>query len=364
MEPPILPPILSQPDVETTPVFPDATTDTIRSCREKPGILVLGSGGVKGLGIIGGLIALEQEGYLDSIHTIVGTSVGAVIGLLLVVGCSLYEIFELGLVSTVLCPWREMHKVDTTFTVTYGPIPHEKTVQPTVDIVMRKYGKIPTYKELYEITNKRLVMVSGCLNDRKPVYFDHITSPDMPCIAGMTASMLLAGILSKFMYNNKLYVDGAFVDPYACSYLDDGKEYIIGISVVGIDSDPNSSYATYLLSALTLSFDRIQELSTKHISDKVMTIELHLPDISIMDRGADINLRFKCFNAGYLQTMKSIAKIHGKSYEEYYGISKLPETFTPLPFHNVVHTSENTNQNNRFASALGRIPIPRLGRRQ
>lgn len=335
-----------------------------KTTRLRPGILVLGSGGIKGLGIIGGIIALEREGYLKRIHTYVGTSIGAVISLMLIAGCTIYEILELGLHSTILCPWSEMHKVDTTILTTYGPIPHEKTVQPTVDIIMKKYGKIPTLKELYDMTGKRLVMVSGNLHDRKPEYFDYITHPDMPCVAGMTASMLLAGILSKFMYNGKLYIDGAFVDPYAAAYLDDGEEYIIGLNVVGIDSDPNSSYATYMLCAMSLSFDRIQELTIKHVSDRVMTIELRLPDISIMDKAKDINLRLKCFNAGIRQTMEGIARLRGKSYEEYYGASVMPPTHIDVPVHNIKHVSSNntsSNRSNRFAMALGRIPVPRLG---
>lgn len=345
--------------------------ETGKSSREKPGVLVLSSGGVKGLGIIGALITLEREGYLEGIHTIVGTSVGAVIGLLMVAGCTLYEIMELGLRSKVLCPWKEMHKVDTTLFVTYGPVPHEKTVQETADVIAARFGgRIPTMKELYDRTGKRMVMVTGCLGDstgahRGATYIDHHTHPDMPCISGMTASMLLAGILSKFMYEGMLYVDGAFVDPYPACYLDDGVEYTIGLAVIGVDSDPNASYSAYLIATMSLSFDRIQTLSAPKLSDRVSTIELRLPEISIMDKGSDVNLRLKCFNAGVLYAMQGIARLKGMSYEAYYGLSVLPTTYTDVPTHEVKHhplvATPAPQQRNRFTMALSRIPMPRFG---
>ena len=59
-----------------------------------PNVLVLGPGGIKGFAELGALIFLESVNYIDSIDTIVGCSVGSVIGLLLIIGYSATEILS------------------------------------------------------------------------------------------------------------------------------------------------------------------------------------------------------------------------------------------------------------------------------
>jgi predicted acylesterase/phospholipase RssA len=336
--------------------------------------LALSSGGVKGMGMLGALIVLEREGFLAGVQTYIGASVGAVISLMMLVGCTLHEIFELSLRSAVLVPWKEMHKVDTALFVEFGFSPHEKVTAEIADMIRSKCdGRVPTMRELFERTGKRLIMVNGNLDDHCVEYIDHISHPELPCLSAMTASMLVPGAVSRCIIDGKLHVDGAFVDPYPASHLDDGTERILGIAVVGTELDPHSSFMSYMYSAASLAFDRLQELSMRGASRNVRTIELRLPDISIVDRGKDMNKRLRCFNAGTLQCMHAVARLRGSTYEQYYGISVLPTEYTEVPTHEVkkhlLHAGEPRQPTrrgrmqllgDRLSAALGRIPVPHV----
>ena len=333
----------------------------------RPSVIALSSGGTKGLGQVGTLSVLYDEGILSEVDTYIGTSVGGVIALLLVIGCTPHEILEVAVRSTILKPWSQMNKLDKVFLTEYGFVPHELVTAPLRALVEKKMNKIPTLLELYEETSIRLVFVSGNLTDRRVEYLDYISEPDMSCIEAMTSSMLIPGLISKFRYKGKLRIDGAFVDPYPAHYFDDGEREILGLAVIGTELDPDQSYFSYVYAAMCLAFDSLQAVYCKKVSDKVRTIELHLPDISVLDRAKDINKRLKCYNAGVLEGMRAVAAFRGKSYEEYYGSSILPDKYSLIPTFEVkrkTRAQENARRGrapNRFASALGRIPVPRFG---
>jgi predicted acylesterase/phospholipase RssA len=350
--------------VEEVNLSPETARKEGMKTPYRPSILVLSSGGVKGLGMIGALSVLHAEGTLSAVHTYVGSSVGAVIALMIVAGCTLQEIFEVALRSSVLVPWRDMHKLDTVFFREYGFCPKEKVTEAITTLVSSKLGGIPTLKELYERTGKRLVMVTGNSSEGTAVYNDYLSEPDMPCVSAMVASMLIVGVISKFEWRGKMMVDGAFVDPYPVKYLDDGESVILGVAVVGVGGRIDS-FASHVIAAMTLSFERLQRLAMAAASDKVTTLELTLPDISIMDRARDVNARFQCYNAGVLQGMRLVARLHASSYEAWYGVSALPEEYTPVACHEVRKSSVEhaiPRAPGRFELALGRIPVPRIRR--
>lgn len=320
--------------------------------------------------MIGALSVIVENGILDDVEAFVGSSVGAVISLLLVCGCSIHEIFELALHSTIMRPWKEMNKVDTVIGVDYGLVKHEKVTREILELVTRKQGDIPTLRELYERTGKRLVLVSGNLTDHCPSYIDYLSDPELRCTDPMTASMLVPGAISKFTLKGKLHIDGAFVDPYAACLLDDGETEILGITIIGTELAPETSWAAYMMACISLAFDRLQEMSAAACSDKVTTIELRLPEISVFDRGTDVNKRFRCYNAGVLEGMRAVAGFHGRSYEEHYGLSVMPRAYVPVPIHEVKRRRAQRGDvgedgraagfGDRIARALGRIRVPRI----
>ena len=332
----------------------------------RPGIIALSSGGTKGLGQVGTISVLYDEGVLNGVETYIGTSVGGAIALMLTVGCTPHEILEVAIRTTILKPWSQLNKLDKVLISEYGFVPYTTAVAPMRGLVERKMGgRIPTLLELYEETGIHLVFVTGNLTDRRVEYLDHINHPTLPCVDALTMSMLIPGLISKFRYQGKLWVDGAFVDPYPLHYFDNGSNEILGIAVIGTEIDPEGGYFSYMYAAMTLLSDRLQELSGKTLSSKARSIELHLPEISILDRARDINKRLQCYNAGVLAGKKAVASFYGKTYEEYYGVSALPTkyvaapTFEIKPKHKQPHGSRPPP--NRFANALGRIPVPHLG---
>src|SRR5438445_77313 len=69
------------------------TNDLLLQLQQKK-IIVLSGGGMKGIAHIGGLQALDDRDCLTHINTVAGTSIGALIGTLLVIGYTPREIYE------------------------------------------------------------------------------------------------------------------------------------------------------------------------------------------------------------------------------------------------------------------------------
>ena len=182
--------------------------------------LVLQGGGVKGFAHIGVVKKLEEIGLMNNIQRFAGTSVGALIASLLVIGFNADEIFEqkgkidfsvfkVGSLTTALYRiWKN-----------YG-IHEINTLQKQIEsIIETKIDPNITLGELYSLTNKDLVIVTCCLNKESAVYLHHSKFPNVKLIEAITSSMCVPMMFFPKKYNflhdeKDLFVDGGIIDNF------------------------------------------------------------------------------------------------------------------------------------------------------
>ena len=179
--------------------------------------LVLSSGGARGLAHIGVIEELERRGY--HIHSVSGTSVGALIG-------GIYASGHLKEFKEWICTLDKMdvfQLIDLTIS-TQGFIKGERVFtelkniigDPNIEDLKINFSAIAA-----DITNKKEVIFrTGSL------------------IHAMRSSAAMPTIFKPVMYNNSLLVDGAIINPLPI----DAVDRVAGDCLVAVNLNANTPY--------------------------------------------------------------------------------------------------------------------------
>jgi predicted acylesterase/phospholipase RssA len=214
-------------------------------------VLVVGPGGVKGFLELGILYNAEKKGILTNIKEYIGVSVGAMICFFLNIGLSVKDILYIAIENDSAIDFDinnpNIFKLLNDVKNHFGLFSMQKIEKILVDSVIQKYGYIPTMKQLYELTKIRLIIVNYPLSDMTTEYVDYQLSPNVLCIEPVIKSMSIPLIFWMAKYENKVYIDGAFGDPYPILFRDDGKNKILGIYIKTEKNINDSEYKNPLL---------------------------------------------------------------------------------------------------------------------
>ena len=192
--------------------------------------LILSGGFLKGYSFIGCIKYLMENNIHNQINTIIGSSVGSFMGLLLVLDYKLEELDNL----VNIFDFNKYINMTTenimNFTENFGLDNGEKFTQAIKNFIYKKTNNYYiTFKQLYDI-NKKIFVVSGTnLIKRKTEYFSHITTPDMPLWIAIRISTSFPISYNLVEYNGNKYIDGAasshcsieFIEEYMKEPIDD-----------------------------------------------------------------------------------------------------------------------------------------------
>jgi NTE family protein len=182
--------------------------------------LCLSSGGGAGLIHVGFLAALQEEGLLDRVDTVVTCSIGSIVGMLWTLGMPLAEIRRSleTLNEDTIVNWKTIGRdVLETYALDDG----EYLTAYLADLVMG-LGHDPkmTLRELRGATGKRLVVAAMNFDDVRLEYFapDDETSAEIPLLSAVRASTALPVGFAALEWNGKQYLDGGLRDPYPIAH--------------------------------------------------------------------------------------------------------------------------------------------------
>ena len=194
--------------------------------------LVMSGGGIRGISLIGVLYALEKMECLDHIEEFAGVSVGALIIALCVIGysgCEIYEFIKLFNLSRLksISFWN-LNK--------YGLDTGQKIEYLLKRLIKGKgYDEDITLKKLYDLTKKKIIITTVCLNDIAVCYISHETHPNIPLYLAVRMSISLPIYYSPVFYEEKYYIDGGCLNNFPISLFDDDIDNVIGILLVEND---------------------------------------------------------------------------------------------------------------------------------
>ena len=222
---------------------------------QNPDSLVFSGGGAKGTAYVGVLKYLQEQNKLNNVKRYIGTSAGSIMSTVLSIS-SYYEDHKKTedqhaweLVSQIMLEAKFLNFIENPLLKksikqnNLKPIT-DNLISTIPDIstdlhnqyalcsgtkivnffkeILEKFGIKGdiTLKELYELTNKHLILVACSLSYRKAAYFDYQTAPDLQVAHAMRASMAIPFVFRPLKYNNDFFIDGGAVNNYPIDYFD------------------------------------------------------------------------------------------------------------------------------------------------
>jgi len=208
-----------------------------------PQNLVFSGGGIKGIAYIGAIKALEEMNMMTDVHRYAGSSAGMIMAALLAIGMNSKELYQ-NMMGLNFSEFLEETKVDieeladnpktlleplTSAMVIYDEVFYRGLSDGSYFLkwlthMFKKKGfnERTTYKALYQSTGKELYCVLCNLNYGKTVIANHETTPNMPVIASVKASMSIPFIYRPFEWEGDIYVDGGTMYNYPIEIFDEG----------------------------------------------------------------------------------------------------------------------------------------------
>ncbi len=261
-------------------------------------ILCIGGGSIKGIAELGALHYFYNEAIIhyDEIHTFIGTSIGAVISLLMCIG---YKPMDILIQILKIETWMDINISDLLyFKDNYGLIDIKTFTKHVETFVKQKLNIVPTFKQLYEFTGKRLIVTAVNVTKHKIEYFDYDNSPDLSCIKAIQMSCSLPLIFKTIEHEECCYIDGAMLDPFPISYINDEETCILGLCIEGFNKF-NQGFWNYVYSLFSMSTSEIQKMKIKNLTSNCTIINLKIGDTSSIDFHISRDKKMKLFCDGY-----------------------------------------------------------------
>jgi NTE family protein len=185
--------------------------------------LVLGGGGVRGFAFLGALKRLAEIQPLDTFQHITGSSIGALIGLLVLLNYSIDEMIndciEIELVSPSPPPPPPLTPSSQTpplpLLETFGFDSGDFALDKIKQLIRKKTRNANiTFQKLYELYPIRFDIVTVCVNDKATCIFNYLNTPDVLVYTAIRMSMSVPILFCPVNYNGKLYIDGGILDNF------------------------------------------------------------------------------------------------------------------------------------------------------
>ena len=187
--------------------------------------MIICGGGINGIAIVGALYEFLINYDINKIKTILGISVGSLISMLLCVGYDKDEIMNLFL-DIEMKDFSDF-KISR-FLKSYGLDNGENIKKLLKAILMYKnYSPDLTFKELYDLTGRELIIVGTNVNKGIPIFYNIKDYPDTKIVDAIRVSASFPGIYTPVIENNNHHlIDGCILEPYPIDYFDNPDEVI------------------------------------------------------------------------------------------------------------------------------------------
>jgi len=225
--------------------------------------ICLSGGGVKGISYIGALSFLEKENYinLDNILNLVGTSSGSIICFFLSIGYSLEELKDFVLQFDFKKLEPEVNC--NIFLSEYGIDDGMKMMTTIKTFLIEKINKQDiTFKELYELRNKKLQIFTTNFTLARSEIFSYETTPNVSVLLAIRMSICVPLLFTPVLYNNCYYVDGGITYNFGLNYCNHSST--IGIAITNKKINNLDSFHAYFTGLCSIALDSISLNSIYH----------------------------------------------------------------------------------------------------
>ena len=234
--------------------------------------------------MIGSLKALESR--LVDVKEISGSSAGSILALLLALGLSVDEIFEISLSLNI--PEFVKLRIGSFFNK-FGFV----DLDPIRNKLVEVCGCDPTFEEL----DMKIYVSAYCLNSSTTEYFSRDTHPKMKVIDAVCMSMAIPLIFACGKYQGRTYIDGGTQEQYPMSPFLDKKPHEVTCIKLKMDrvyqeeiNNPRQFVESLIRSVVT---------NREEYSKYINLIEINIGDTNIFDFSMCYEDKIRLYNTGY-----------------------------------------------------------------
>jgi predicted acylesterase/phospholipase RssA len=223
--------------------------------------LCFSGGGIKGLSFVGVLEKLIEKKIIniDNINLFVGTSAGSIISFLLNLNYNIIEIktFVYTFNFAKLNNDFDCIKMFETFGINNG----DKIKLLFSKFLESKFNvKDITFEELFNLTNKKLIIIGTNLTKFEEVVFSVDKTPSFSVIDAVRISISVPLIFTPVIINDEMFVDGCLVNNFPINHCP--EDHTIGLYIKFTPNIELNNIQNIVLSSFNLACNTLTE---KHI---------------------------------------------------------------------------------------------------
>jgi len=271
-------------------------------------ILIFSGGGIKGIAYIGILKALTELKIIDNIHTFVGTSIGALILVLYIIGYTHEELYNFVIKfdfkkakSINIFKFLENYGLDdgNKFEYVINRLIKAKNIDPNISL-----------EQLYKLTNKKIILTTVCLNSSEVCYLSHESHPELSLITAIRMSTSIPIYYKPVIYNNLIYIDGGCIDNYPIHLFRNNLDEVIGFYLVQSCENTNkfNNLEEYIMRVIQCLMVGASFNSKKGFEN--YTLDIDTTDVNFIDFWIETEKKDKLINFAYNYTLNNISKIN------------------------------------------------------
>ena len=267
--------------------------------------IVISGGGIHGIILLGSIQYLYDNFLINNIKNYIGTSCGAIISYLLIIGYTPVEII------VFFCKNRTIEKINENLNLAYvikdGSLCSFNFIHEELEkMTILKIGSLLNLQELYTRFNKKLFCTTYNLTEEKTEYLSVETYPNLPCITALRMTSNLPFIFEKYKYGNSFYIDGGISNNFP---LDLGE--IIGKKVLGIllfplkqnpdNKEQNLNFIEYFYKLLGIFYSELVQCKLNTCSNKIKICKIFYKKNGLFFSSISPVDRLEMFSEGYQQ---------------------------------------------------------------
>lgn len=192
--------------------------------------IVIAGGGMKGFAILGTLQYLYQYKILNDIKKYIGTSVGSMLSLLMILE---YQPVEISLYLTKSPEFKKFTVYNIFNGINgKGVINFDHFNIILKNLILRKMDHVPTFQELYKKYPIELIMVTFNYSLNKEEVLSRHTTPDLNVLDAIRMSSNVPFLFGNYKNGDYYYFDGFITNIFPIDKIDKHNDIVLGISTL------------------------------------------------------------------------------------------------------------------------------------
>lgn len=272
--------------------------------------LVLTGASQKGFVLLGALQCAIDNFLLKNTNIYIGTSSGAIISYLHIIGYTPIEIIVYVCTNKVIESLQSINILD--MIQGKGATSFQHIQEHLEKMTISKIGYLPTLQDLHEKYEKTLICITHNITENKTEYLSYENYPTLPCITALRMTCNLPLIFDKFKYGQSFYLDGGLSDNFGIQLGDKLGEKVLGLSLVSEILENNENDDTdigmleYIYKIMMIPIASDSKYKAEQASEKCKVITLKSPAKKFFNFDMKSNEKMNMFVIGYDQMSKEI----------------------------------------------------------